>query len=105
MARFAGKLPEFLNFMRSQWGWIIDCDVTTGIIMMNENKSECVCPLVQKNRDPQQDLGMLCYYAEGFTEKMFAAVVGAPVRAEVTDSILRGGKSCRYRVELKPQPS
>lgn len=100
--RFAGRLPAFLDFLRAEWGWIIDYDRAAGVVAINENKSDCVCPLVAKKRGT--NLGILCYCSEGFAEKMFSVVVGSPVRAEVTESILRGGKSCRYRIELKSGP-
>ncbi|MBN1362635.1 MAG: hypothetical protein JW993_18705 [Sedimentisphaerales bacterium] len=100
---FIGKLPAFLDFLRTQWGWIIEHDRANGVITINENKSSCVCPLVPKKHGAE--LGILCYCSEGFAEKMFSAVVGAPVRAEVTESILRGGKRCRYRIELRTAPT
>ncbi len=98
--RYRGKPDEFLAFLRKEWGWIIDYDRKRGVIQINENKSSCVCPLVQKN--PGAELGILCYCSEGFAEKMFSEVFGSAVRAEVTESILRGNKSCRYRIDLHP---
>ena len=91
--RFRGKLDDFLAFLRKEWGWVIERDRDRGVILVNENKSACVCPLVQKEHGP--DLGMLCYCSEGFAEKMFSGVVGSKVRAEVTESVLRGHKSCK----------
>ncbi len=100
VTRFEGKLEDFLAFLTTEWGWIIEYSKEDDVILMNENKDVCVCPLVHK------DIGIkspsLCYCAEGFAEKMFSAVVGFPVRAEVTESILRGSKSCKYRIDLKP---
>ncbi len=97
--RYRGKLDEFLAFLRKEWGWVIDYDRNRGVIQINENKSSCVCPLVQKNAGA--GLGILCYCSEGFAEKVFSEVVGSEVRAEVTESILRGAKSCRYRIDLR----
>ena len=100
VARFEGKLEDFLEFLTTEWGWIIEYSKQDGVIKMNENKDRCVCPLVRK------EIGMkspsLCYCSEGFAEKMFSAVVGFPVHAEVTESILRGAKSCKYRIDLNP---
>lgn len=96
---FCGDLPAFLDFLRSEWGWIIEYDAGAGLVEVNENKAECVCPLVAGNRDA--DLGALCYCSEGFAERLFGAVVRGDVRAEVADSILRGGDRCRYRIQLE----
>ncbi len=98
--RFRGKMDEFLAFLRKEWSWVIDYDQDRGIIQVNENKSACVCPVVPRNHSA--DLGILCYCSEGFAEKVFSEVSGSPVRAQVTESILRGQKSCKYLIELKP---
>ncbi len=98
--QFRGKLDEFLDFPRKEWGWIVTHDRERGIIEIDENKPACVCPLLP--RDPGAGLGVLCYCSEGFAERLFSEVTGAPVRAEVTASILRGQKSCKYRIELRP---
>ena len=97
---FQGDLPALLAFLREEWGWIIEYDDAAGLIQVNENKSDCVCPLVRGAVDG--DLGALCYCSEGFAERLFGAVTGLPVQAEVTESILRGGERCRYRILLRP---
>jgi predicted hydrocarbon binding protein len=99
---YRGKMDGFLDFLRGEWDWVIAYDRDRGVIEIDENKSACVCPLVPK--DHPADLGVLCYCSEGFAEKLFSAVAGTPVRAEVVASIRRGQKSCKYRIELKPAP-
>lgn len=96
--RFQGDLPAFLKFLREDWGWLVEHDPDEGVVLADENKDVCVCPLVAGRRDP--DLAVLCYCSEGFAERMFSHVTGAPARAEVTSSILRGNDRCRYRVRL-----
>jgi hypothetical protein len=32
---------------------------------------------------------------------MFSRVTGGPVRAQVIASVLRGDRTCKYRIELK----
>lgn len=98
--RFRGKPDEFLAFLRKEWGWIIAYDRERGVIQVNENKSSCVCPLVQKSHST--DLGILCYCSEGFAEKIFSEVFGSKVHAEVVESILRGHERCKYRIDLRP---
>jgi hypothetical protein len=100
LAPLRGDLPSFLAFLRSEWGWIVEHDAAAGVVLANENRDRCVCPLVPEEHG--SDLGALCDCSEGFAERMFSAVTGAPVRARVVESILRGGARCRYRVELNP---
>lgn len=98
VAPFRGNLDGFLTWLSKEWGWRIEYDRTARVLEVDEAKSYCVCPLVQK--DAQADLGILCNCSEGFAERLFSAVVGHPVRAEVTQSVLRGAGSCRYRISL-----
>ena len=64
VARFEGKLGDFLEFLTTEWGWIIEYNKQDGVILIDENKDVCVCPLVNK------DIGVkspsLCYCSEGF---------------------------------------
>jgi hypothetical protein len=98
--RFRGKLEVFLDFLRKEWGWIIDYDRDRGVIQINENKGTCVCPLIQKGHG--KDLGILCHCSEGFNERMFSEITGSPVHVEISESILRGHKSCKYKIDLRP---
>ena len=97
VAPFRGNLDALLEFLRTQWGWKIERP-EPGVIVADENKPSCVCPLLRKGE--QSDLSVLCNCSEGFAERLFGAVVGHPVRAEVTQSILRGAATCRYRITL-----
>jgi hypothetical protein len=74
LARFTGKLDDFLAFLKGEWGWIIEHRKEEGIILIDENKAVCVCPLIQK--DIAMKSGSLCYCSEGFAERMFSLVVG-----------------------------
>jgi hypothetical protein len=97
VAPYRGDLGRFLDFLRSEWGWKIEREPGTGAVLVDEAKDHCVCPLVEKGT--QADLTVLCNCSEGFAERLFAAVVGHPVRAQVTQSVLRGAASCHYRIE------
>jgi hypothetical protein len=103
LVRFRGDLPAFLAFLRSEWDWIVDHDAASGVVLANENKDRCVCPLVPEEHP--DGLGALCHCSEGFAERMFSTVTGGPVHAEVVESILRGGSRCRYRIDLTPAPT
>ena len=97
-APFRGNLNGFLAFLSREWGWKIEYDRAAGVILVDEAKNYCVCPLVAK--DTKADLSVLCHCSEGFAERLFGAVVEHPVRAEVTQSVLRGASSCHYRISL-----
>jgi predicted ArsR family transcriptional regulator len=95
---YKGNAEAFLKFLSERWGWKTEYDKKGGIIMIDENKSYCACPFVDnKNR---MKSSVLCYCSEGFGERMFSKVSGRPVRVEVTESILKGNKSCKYKVTI-----
>ncbi len=98
LAPFKGKTDEFLKFLTNEWGWKIDYDKSTGIIICDENKNYCVCPMVNKAKGIASSA--ICYCSEGFTSKMFTVIAGAPAKATVLKSIYRGDPSCVYKVEL-----
>lgn len=98
MQAFKGRLEPFLDHIGKEWGWKIAYDKAAGVIQIDENKPSCVCPLRKDAAELKS--GYLCYCSEGFNERMFAVAAGRPVKAEVTQSVVRGAKSCRYTITL-----
>lgn len=95
---YQGNIKEFCRFLSDSWGWKVDFDEKRGIILGNENKEQCVCPMV--NHSIEGTPSAICYCSEGFTEKMFSFIIGKPVSARVVSSILRGDKTCVYEVRF-----
>jgi len=98
LAPFVGNLDKFIIFLQDEWHWKIDYNKTTRTLFANENKPVCVCPLLKKKTEIET--GVICYCSEGFSEKMFSTVAGAPVKVRVDASVLRGDPNCIYRVEF-----
>ncbi|QGY44798.1 hypothetical protein GM418_14305 [Maribellus comscasis] len=98
LSPYKGKLEEFNQFIKKEWGWNIFFDKNTGEIFIDENKDFCVCPLVKNGNNTK--LPALCYCSEGFAERMYSEVSGKPVEARVTSSIQRGDKSCKYHIKI-----
>ena len=96
LSAYIGKLDEFIRFIEDKWGWRVDYNKTTGILIADENKNYCVCP-VSHYKDGDNSSAM-CYCSEGFAEKMFSAVAGVSASATVISSIRRGDDRCKYRI-------
>ena len=94
---YRGNVEGFLQFLSEKWQWKVTYDKDAQIITADENKSACVCPLVQKGGIASP---ALCYCSVGFAERMFSAVAARPVKGEVTRSILRGDPSCVYTIQI-----
>lgn len=98
LAGYKGRLKEFLGFLETEWGWKTDYDETAGVVIADENKSWCVCPVLGKTSEA--GAAEICYCSEGFAELMFSEVAGIAVTARVISSVRRGDKSCIYRIEI-----
>jgi hypothetical protein len=96
LAEYKGNLDKFITFLGDKWGWKIGYDKSTRVLIADENKNYCVCPIAPFVKG--KGLSAICYCSEGFAEKMFSVVVGTPVKAEVISSIHRGDASCKYKI-------
>jgi hypothetical protein len=100
IAPYRGNLPAFLDFLNTAWDWKTSYDAASGMITADENKPECVCPLVRCGAVQNQSL--LCSCSEGFASRMFSKVLDQPVQTRVLRSILKGDPSCVYQVKVLP---
>lgn len=100
---YTDRISEFIGFLEKEWGWKVEYDEAAGVITADENKTYCVCPVLDREIFPGSDV--ICYCLEGFAERMFSRVAGVEVSAEVVSSVRRGDLSCVYRIELPKQAS
>ena len=95
---YVGDLEKFNQFIEEKWGWKIDYQKEKGILLADENKNYCVCPMVNQEKGVKSTI--YCYCSEGFAEQMFSVVVGHQVKAKVISSVLRGDERCIYEITL-----
>ena len=98
LSEYIGDLEKFIKFIEDKWGWRIEYDKTSKILIADENKSYCVCPILDYNQE--RKTAALCYCSEGFAEKMFSTVSGVRVSAKVIESIRKGGERCKYEIQF-----
>lgn len=96
---FVGDLPCFMKFLSGEWNWLITYEEEKRLIIANENKEFCVCPVVSAAEDGKVS-PVICHCSEGFAKRMFEKVIGSEVKTEVISSILRGDKNCIYRIQF-----
>jgi predicted hydrocarbon binding protein len=59
----------------------------------------CLCPILE---DAPKDIPPIyCQCSAGYVREIFERGVGKPARVEITETVLRGGKSCRFTVSFK----
>ena len=96
LAEYKGDLDKFSVFLRDKWGWKVEYDKKRKVLIADENKNYCVCPIAVHNKE--KDSSAMCYCSEGFAEKMFSLVSGMNTKAEVISAVRRGDTSCIYKV-------
>ncbi len=96
LAEYRGDLDKFIAFLQDNWGWKVNYDKEKKILVADENKNYCVCPVADYNKEI--DSSAICYCSEGFAEKMFSTVIGTSVKAEIISSIRKGNPSCKYKI-------
>lgn len=98
LKNYKENLEGFLQFLEREWGWIIHISKDKTVITIDENKEECVCPVVHAMEGKVS--GIICCCSEKFAQKMFSVVTGKNVQAKVIRSVIRDGKSCIYEIRL-----
>ena len=94
--RFKGDIHGFLEEGRKNWMAQADYDEASGLIRIVDRQTVCVCPAVRQGMTPQA----FCACTLGWQEAAYSAILGKPVKAELEESILRGGKRCVYRINV-----
>ena len=96
--KYVGKIDEFLEFIEIEWQQKVEYDKKNGIIIVDENKDYCVCPLVNSNIISSEKV---CTCSEGFAESMYSYILQKHVKVKVIRSWLRDKKSCIYKIFIK----
>jgi hypothetical protein len=58
----------------------------------------CLCPLVETG--PAGLSGTDCLCSVGYVQHMFETMAGHPVKVELRESLKRGGKGCKFKIDL-----
>jgi len=98
LSGFIGDLEKFNKYIESNWGWKIENNKATNVLIADENKGNCVCPVLEFKKEINSSA--ICYCSEGFAERMYSKVTGSTVTVKVISSIRKGDKTCKYRIEL-----
>jgi len=94
--RYKGDIEGFLEEGRRNWMAEATYDRSKGIIRIVDNGPSCSCPMVKVGTTP----GSFCDCTLGWQEETYSAILGRRVKAELEESILRGGKKCVYRISF-----
>jgi hypothetical protein len=99
LEKYIGDLDGFIEFSEKEHKQVITYDKDKKIMLVDENKDHCVCPVAQCMKGKKISPA-LCNCSAGMAERMVSKVVGYPVKAQIVSSIIRGDKTCIYEIRL-----
>lgn len=94
--RYKGNITGFLEEGRRNWMAEATYDEAKGLIRIVDKGPGCSCPMAKEGVTP----GSFCDCTLGWQERAYFEILGRPVKAELEESILRGGKKCIYRIHV-----
>lgn len=97
IGKYIGNIDDFIVFLENEWKWKIEFKKEIGIILADENKEYCVCPLYNSRTITTKNL---CFCSEGFAEEMFSKVLQKNVNVKIIRSYIRDNKSCIYEITI-----
>jgi predicted hydrocarbon binding protein len=97
---YQGRPAEFLEDIKKRWAKETSYDAEKGTIRVVDQSNHCTCSLVDEKLTPPA----FCDCTLGWQEETYSMILGQPVRAELEESILRGGKQCAFRVHTIQTP-
>lgn len=62
------------------------------------DEGACLCTLVETK--PEGLSGTYCHCSVGYVKEMHEQYLGRPVEVELIESVLRGGKRCRFKITV-----
>ena len=94
--KYKGNIKGFLAAIQGPSGWVAEAqyDEAKGTIRIVDRASTCTCPLVEQGVTPADQ----CDCTLGWQEETYSRILERPVKAELEESILRGGKRCVFRI-------
>ena len=67
------------------------------ITMASDERTDCFCPLISRfNHTPQ----VACHCSIGWQQHAWETLLQRPVRVELKESVLRGGKRCVFEIHV-----
>ena len=92
-----GNPEGYFNKVNSMWGEVFQYNAENQIVHLNTHAKEYPCPNVSMDLTPKS----YCDCSLGWQKHMFEIVFGKPVEVRYIETILRGGKTCKFEIKIK----
>jgi hypothetical protein len=98
VSRHKGDIDGYIADFKKQYHEDITYDREKGVVtVVSEERTDCFCPLVGlKQKTPK----IACNCSLGWQQYVYETMLGKQVRAELKESVLRGGKRCIFEIHV-----
>jgi predicted ArsR family transcriptional regulator len=95
--QYQGNVEGYCAYVRqTPSGDTVTRDPKTGVITMTtDERADCFCPLVSVMHATPE---VACSCSFGWQRHTWEKLLGVPVRVELTESVLKGGKRCTFEI-------
>lgn len=93
--KHVGNLDAWLGTLKK---WVGEANVKREGNQIQVVYSKCFCPLVQDSAPFAN--GAYCNCSRGWLLEIFETVIQKPVQVEKEETILGGGKECRFKISI-----
>ncbi|MFZ0033553.1 MAG: hypothetical protein WAK60_01015 [Sedimentisphaerales bacterium] len=95
--RYKGNPEGFWNEVLARWKETAEYDKENGIITITSSeRTDCTCIFVDKEKTPPY----FCDCSLGWQTEMYETIFSKPVKVELVESVLRGGKRCVFKIQI-----
>lgn len=81
-----------------QYGNVVHFQFTKNYQGLDAPEGTCLCPLAESK--PEGLSKTFCLCSVGYVQELFQTHLGRPVEVELLESVLGGGRHCRFRIEV-----
>jgi hypothetical protein len=101
--KYRGDFEGFCKYVREQGNEDISFDHEKGVITMTSpGRTDCFCALHSRQAHTPE---VVCNCSLGWQQRTWETVLGKPVKVELAESVLRGGKRCVFKIYLDTRES
>ena len=93
--QFAGNPRGYIEQVQKWWVEKAEYDEAAGTLRITDKQRHCTCPFVDERLTPPD----FCNCTLGWQRETYTMIFGKPVKVELEESILRGGKRCIFRIQ------
>lgn len=97
IAPYKGRPEAFLESIQKQWVESARFDKEAGTIRIVDKSATCTCPFVDKKMTPSA----FCNCTIGWQKQAYETVFEKKVDVKIEESILKGGKQCIFKIDIK----